>query len=246
MAVQAAVVEHLLGKGRYIFGFGSGFPRPLFCDERGLGFDDRHERLQESIDFILKAWREKEPFDWDGKHWKSKGALALPKPLSDPYPQMAVASDKEATLKFAAEHGAIMLASFLETAEGIKPKTDMYEAFGKAAGVDNPRQHISASRVIFVADSEQEAKDLMRPAVTFEVTVQAERGFLKMLKNVYGVEIPNDETAIDALAEVGFYILGDPESVAEKITDHFEAIGGFGTLQLIAGKDWATREDRAR
>src|SRR5580698_4569037 len=35
-AIQAAVTDHVIGGGRYIFGFGSGFPSPLFANERGL------------------------------------------------------------------------------------------------------------------------------------------------------------------------------------------------------------------
>ncbi|MDE0796424.1 MAG: LLM class flavin-dependent oxidoreductase [Alphaproteobacteria bacterium] len=32
VAIQASVTEHLLGQGRFIFGFGLGFPSPLFCE----------------------------------------------------------------------------------------------------------------------------------------------------------------------------------------------------------------------
>ncbi len=35
-AIQAAVTDHVVGGGRFIFGFGSGFPNPLFAGERGL------------------------------------------------------------------------------------------------------------------------------------------------------------------------------------------------------------------
>ena len=49
VAIQAAVTDHLLGQGRYIFGFGTGFAAPLFSQERGLSFEDRHERLAESL-----------------------------------------------------------------------------------------------------------------------------------------------------------------------------------------------------
>ena len=45
VAIQAAVTDHLLG-GRYIFGFGSGFPLPLFSEERGLTYEDRHAPLR--------------------------------------------------------------------------------------------------------------------------------------------------------------------------------------------------------
>ena len=49
-AIQTAVTDHVVGGGRFIFGFGSGFPNPLFAGERGLSHDDRHGRMQESLD----------------------------------------------------------------------------------------------------------------------------------------------------------------------------------------------------
>ena len=54
-AIQAAVTDHVVGGGRFIFGFGSGFPNPLFANERGLSHEDRHARLRESLDLILNA-----------------------------------------------------------------------------------------------------------------------------------------------------------------------------------------------
>ena len=43
----------------------------------------------------------------------------------------------------------------------------------------------------------------------------------------------------------GFYCLGDPDTVARQLREFYEAAGGFGTLLIVAGKDWATREKRA-
>src|SRR5439155_4646814 len=79
-AIQAAVTDHVTG-GRYMFGFGSGFPSPLFSEERGLPYDQRHPRLMEALDLILRCWSAKEPFDWDGAHWQAKAVTALPRPL---------------------------------------------------------------------------------------------------------------------------------------------------------------------
>lgn len=85
----------------------------------------------------------------------------------------------------------------------------------------------------------------MRDAVAYEVSVQAQRGFLKMLKDVFGLDVPNDRTAIEALVESGFYVVGEPDEVASQIKDFWEAAGGFGTFLTVCGKDWATREKRA-
>ena len=96
------MADHVIGGGRYIFGFGSGFPSPQFANERGLTYEDRHERLRESLDLILKCWTAKEPFDWDGKHWSGKGIVATPQPLHPPHMPMATATDTPAMIDIAA------------------------------------------------------------------------------------------------------------------------------------------------
>ena len=97
--------DHVIGGGRFIFGFGSGFPSPLFSDERGLSYADRHERLRESLDLILKCWTAQEPFDWDGKHWQGKGIVATPQPLHAPHMPMATATDTAAMIDLAGARG---------------------------------------------------------------------------------------------------------------------------------------------
>jgi hypothetical protein len=56
--------------------------------------------------------------------------------------------------------------------------------------------------------------------------------------------VPNDERAIDALVEAGIYMVGDPATVTKQLKDFYTASGGFGTLLIVAGKAWATREKR--
>jgi limonene 1,2-monooxygenase len=244
VAIQAAIAHHLIGGNRYIFGFGSGFPTPLFTDERGLTYEDRHERLNESLDFILKCWSQAEPFDWNGKHWRAKGVVALPKP--DALPQMASATDSDAMLKRMAENGWTLVTAFLEPDARVKNKADKYVALARAPGRANARRNVVASRIVWVANSRRQAIEEMRAHVAFEVSVQAQRGFLRMLKTVLGVDVPNGPHAIEALAESGFYMLGEPDEIAEQIKRFYDAAGGFGTFLMVAGKDWATRARRDR
>jgi alkanesulfonate monooxygenase SsuD/methylene tetrahydromethanopterin reductase-like flavin-dependent oxidoreductase (luciferase family) len=46
----------------------------------------------------------------------------------------------------------------------------------------------------------------------------------------------------DQLAEAGIYYLGDPDTVAKQLREFYEATGGFGTLLIVTGKKWGTRE----
>ncbi len=246
VAIQTAVTEHLLGEGRFIFGFGSGFPSPLFSAERGMTYEDRHARLAESLELIQKCWSATEPFDWDGKYWKGKGIVALPQPLSKPHMPMATATASEGMTKMAAERGYIMLSAFLEPAHLIREKNMKYARYALAAGRKSPLETTSVARLIYIADSKRDAIEELRASVAFETSVQAQRGFLKMLKAMFNFDLVPDHTAIDQLVEAGMYIIGDVDSVTEQLTDFYNQAGGFGTMMMVTGKDWATREKRSR
>ena len=244
VAVQAATTDQLL-KGRYIFGYGTGFPSPLFSVERGLTHEDRHARLSESLDLILQCWSKVEPFDWDGTHWKGKGIVSLPKPYSTPHMPIATATDTDAMIKIAAERGYILLSAQLEPPTRIRKKSQVYSRYALAAGRERPLESITVARLVYISDSKQQALDDLRAAVAFEVGVQAERGFLSMLKDAYNVELLPNKTAIDQLVEAGLYLVGDPDSVTKNLKAFYEDAGGFGTLLIVTGKDWASREKRA-
>jgi alkanesulfonate monooxygenase SsuD/methylene tetrahydromethanopterin reductase-like flavin-dependent oxidoreductase (luciferase family) len=54
------------------------------------------------------------------------------------------------------------------------------------------------------------------------------------------------DLTFDRFIDSGFFICGDPDTVYEGIKRFYDDVGGFGTLLLITGKDWATREQRTR
>jgi limonene 1,2-monooxygenase len=244
-AVQATVTDHMLGKDRFIFGYGPGFANPLFCDERGLSFDDRHQRMQESLDFVLKCWESEQPFDWEGKYWQGRNVLALPRPASARIP-IATATVTEASVVRAAERGHILLSAHFDSAEAIRIRSNLYQKHARAAGHADPLRNIAVSRIIYIADSKAQAIEDMREAVTFEVSVQAQRGFLKMMKQVYGLDLPNDSTAIEHLVQAGIYVVGNPDEVAAQLAKFVDDCGGLGTLLMVTGKDWGNREKRLR
>ena len=242
VAVQAAVTQHLVGKDRYIFGFGTGFANPAFSNSRGLAFDDRFERMMESLDLIEKCWNEEQPFDWHGKHWRGTHILAIPKPAQNM--QMAIASDSRELVKIAAERGYIILSAFIESPAKVRSRSKEYFEALRRAGKDVDASNVTVSRIVYISDSRQQAIEEMRSAVAFEVSIQADRGFLRMLKDRFGLDIPNDERAIDHLVDSGLYIVGTSGEVIDQLKRFYLDCGGFGTLLLVTGKDWATQEKR--
>jgi limonene 1,2-monooxygenase len=241
-AIQAAVTDHVIGGGRFIFGFGSGFPNPLFAGERGLSHADRHERLRESLDLILKCWTSPEPFDWDGKYWKGKGIVATPQPLIAPHMPMATATDTESMIDLAGARGYTQLFAQLEPAGSIRKKGDRYARAAKAAGHSMPLNYLTVARYVYIADSRREAMDDLRADINEELGYQMKRGLIRLIKSNYDIGLTGDEVSFDQLAEAGIYCLGDPDTVARQLREFYDASGGFGTLLIVTGKKWATRE----
>ncbi len=241
-AIQAAVTDHVVGGGRFIFGYGSGFPNPLFAGERGLTHEDRHERLREALDLILKCWSAQEPFDWSGKHWRGKNIVATPQPLNAPHIPMATATDTESMIDLAGARGYTQLMAQLEPAGAIRRKGDRYARAAKAAGHGAPLKNVTVARYVWLAESRREAMDDLRADINYELGFQMKRGLIRLIKSNYDLGIKGNEVTFDQLAEAGIYYIGDPDTVAKQLREFYEAAGGFGTLLIVTGKKWATRE----
>jgi limonene 1,2-monooxygenase len=243
-AQLAAVTDHLTG-GRYMFGFGSGFPNPLFCEERGLAYDDRYPRMLEALELIQKCWSDHSVFDWEGRYWQAKAVTALPKPLQQPLP-IAVATLTDDTIALAGQRGYTMLLAGYDTPATLRTKADKYARAALAAGRSRPLESLSVACFVYVADSLQQAMDDLRPAVNYELGYQKARGLLKWVLMPYQLPRPVEDITFDDLVELGVYHVGDPDTVHAKLRRFYDESGGFGTLLLFAGKDWATRAKRER
>jgi alkanesulfonate monooxygenase SsuD/methylene tetrahydromethanopterin reductase-like flavin-dependent oxidoreductase (luciferase family) len=159
---------------------------------------------------------------------------------------MATATDTPAMIDLAGARGYTLLSAQLEPAAFLRRKADRYARAAKAAGRAQPLGNITAARYVYLADSRREAVDDLRADITYELGFQTKRGLIKMLRSNYDLQFKGDEVSFDQLAEAGFYCLGDPDTVARQLREFYEAAGGFGTLLIVAGKDWATREKRRR
>jgi alkanesulfonate monooxygenase SsuD/methylene tetrahydromethanopterin reductase-like flavin-dependent oxidoreductase (luciferase family) len=159
---------------------------------------------------------------------------------------IATATDTAAMVELAASRGYTLLSAQLEPAQFLRKKADRYAHAAIAAGHTTPRANITVARYVYLADSRKQAMDDLRDAVNYELGFQKARGLIKILKTNYDLPIVGDELSFDQLVEAGVYFLGDPDTVADQLREFYDAAGGFGTLLIVAGKDWATREKRAR
>ncbi len=173
VATDVAVCDHLTG-GRYLAGFGLGIGTGN--GQRGELPGDRRVMMNEAIDLILKCWSSPEPFDWDGDIWQGKNWHIIPRPLTQPRPEVGIAcSRSEGTLAMAAEKGFLPLMSWNPSTDQIKQMIEMYMDGGNDA-MPPRRSRARVARVVYVAESDEQAyKDLENVDIGIPLRTRAPR-----------------------------------------------------------------------
>ena len=241
VAMDAAMADQLT-RGRYMFGFGSGDPAIEGMTQRGLGPKDPEllrARMREALDLILRCWDADEPFDYEGAFWQGKGIHPTVKPYQSPHMPIGVAATRSGgTAELAGRHGFFPIFSQYDEPEHIHDLSEAFVAGCRAAGREPHRTDIRACRSVWVSDTTEQAKEELRPSMA---------PYVAALRPILGRRLGPDVTLDwDWMVDSGFYFVGDPDRVAQLIMRHYEASGGFGTLLLITGKDYGTREQRER
>lgn len=86
LARRAVTLDHL-SQGRFILGVGTG-GWALEYDNLGIPFKQRAGRLDETIDILKKLWTADGEIDYEGRYYKLKGVVCLPKPIQKPHPKI--------------------------------------------------------------------------------------------------------------------------------------------------------------
>jgi alkanesulfonate monooxygenase SsuD/methylene tetrahydromethanopterin reductase-like flavin-dependent oxidoreductase (luciferase family) len=248
VAIEAAMVDQLT-RGRYMFGFGTGGPADDGINQRGLGQDtpaERRARMLESLELIRRCWTENEPFEFRGRYWQGKDIIISPKPYQKPHPPLAIASAQSLeTIEWAAREGFIPLLSQYDDPAWVRTKADAFDAAAAAAGQPFTRKSFRVCRFAYVSDSVHAAKEELREDMTAMV-----RRHQQMFPHHFTHHLPPsgrvEDVTYDWLVDSGAYYVGDPDTVYQYLRTFYDETGGFGTLLLLMGKDWGTREQRDR
>ncbi len=211
LAEDAAVVDVISG-GRLRLGLGLGYRAEEFA-----GFDiPRNQRLGrtlETIEILKRAWSG-ERFDFHGKYFHLHGVRVLPAPVSKPYPEL---------LWGAGARKAIQRAARLDLSfacVGGHKEVGIYIDALLAAGKDPARYSIVNSRVIYVAESQDQAWRDTRDALMYQAELYGQ--WLRAAQALSGgkgdVLIRPDPERLQRTS-----ILGPPAYIRERLGEILES-----------------------
>jgi F420-dependent oxidoreductase-like protein len=135
LAKMAATLD-VISNGRLEFGIGAGVARNEH-EAYGITFPKPHariDRMKEAVEIIKKLWTE-ETASYEGKYYRTNGAVCEPKPVQKPHPPITIGgSGEKLTLKVTAQHADRYDWGYMPSLELYRHKLDVLERYCKAVG----------------------------------------------------------------------------------------------------------------
>jgi limonene 1,2-monooxygenase len=228
VALDRMILLDHLTRGRTSFGLGVGGGIPSDLTVFGLTPERAGERMQESLDVILRLLEGSEPVTAETEWFTLQEAVLQMRPYSQPHMPFAVASaDPRNVALMGRLGGKVLLGGTPERVEQVFADLQRGAA---VMGQEASRDQIRLSYMMHLDQSHEKAVSAFREGAIrehyeFQVAVNGR---------------PEPEDGPDAWYEsyLKRNIIGSPEHAIEKISQIEETAGGFGGIIFMA-REWA-------
>jgi probable LLM family oxidoreductase len=206
--------EIVAGRGSFTESF------PLF----GLALEDYDSLFAEKLDLLIKI-RNNPRVRWSGKHRAAlNGEGIYPRPLQNPLPiWVGVGGTPQSFVRAGTLGLPLMVAIIGGEPHRFRPLIDLYREAGLRAGHAPEKLKVGLHSIGFVGDTTQQAADDFFPGYAHAFTeIGKERGWP-----------PTTRAQFDATrGPKAALLIGDAETVAQKILYINEALGGIVRLNF--------------
>jgi probable LLM family oxidoreductase len=212
------------GRAEIVAGRGSSIEAfPLF----GFDLNDYDALFSEKLDLLLKI-RENIHVHWKGKHRPPlTGQAVYPRPLQNPLPiWVGVGGTPESFVRAGTLGLPLMVAIIGGEFKRFRPLIDLYREAGRRAGHSAEKLVVGLHAIGFVGDTTQQAADDFYPGYAHTFTeIGKERGWPKVSRGQF-----------DAVrGPTGALLIGDAETVTEKLQYVNEVLGGLSRITFQMG-----------
>jgi probable F420-dependent oxidoreductase len=224
VAEDAATID-IISNGRFDLGVGQGYAPGEFA-AYGVNRKTRAGRLEEGIEVIRGAWT-KDDFSYEGKHYKVKNILLMPRPVQSPHPPLWIGAGAPKAIERAGRMGC----NFMGLANPDAQKT--YDDALRKAG-RNPKDFSAAQlHFTYVGRTTDEAwaqsQDHLHYMITWYTRWLAEAN--DFLGAGQPPQVPEASKLRDSQSMFPL-LVGSPDEVASKLNHSF---GKVRTTHLVLG-----------
>jgi len=193
----------------------------------GFDLDDYDALFSEKLELLLKI-RENTHVHWTGNYRAQlTGQAVYPRPLQDPLPIWVGVGGTPASFVRAGTHGLpLMVAIIGGEPERFRPLIDLCREAGRRAGHSLEKLTVGLHTIGFLGDTPEQAAEDFYPGYAHTFTeIGKERGWP-----------PATRLQFDALrGPTGALLIGDAETVAEKVLYMNKVLGGLSRITFQMG-----------
>jgi alkanesulfonate monooxygenase SsuD/methylene tetrahydromethanopterin reductase-like flavin-dependent oxidoreductase (luciferase family) len=217
VAKSAATIDHITG-GRAALNIVAG-SRDIAFGQFGQELensDTRYEHATEFMEVLQRFWSERDEFDHDGRFYKVKAGVSLPKPVQAPHPPIMNAGVSDRGKEFISRYADLAFTHFKEDPSTWPAHIDSYRQIGRQRGRD---LQVWTHCYVVLRDTEQEAQDYLR----YYSETHADKRWVDAWIGEISQNAPklSDQQALRVMrnwaAGGGLAMVGTPAMVAERL-----------------------------
>jgi luciferase family oxidoreductase group 1 len=217
VAEELAFLDNL-SAGRLEVGVGRGY-RPRELDGFGVKLAETRSITNEALEVIRQAWTLDE-VDFHGAHFDIDRVPVRPKPVQRPHPRVYLGSLSPETFPLVGQLGVnLLFTPTFRAEEDIPAQVAQYRTAVREHGDDPANRRIGALRMVYVADTNERAREEFGTAwERFHMVTQAQNALRPGEISAEETEKYRRATGnVDEAASRGSILAGDPDYVIAKL-----------------------------
>jgi alkanesulfonate monooxygenase SsuD/methylene tetrahydromethanopterin reductase-like flavin-dependent oxidoreductase (luciferase family) len=237
VAEEIAMLD-LMSGGRIDSGFVRGIGWEYFG--HSINPTKSRSRFNEAHDLIIKAWTSPEIFSWYGENYEYRYVNIWPRPTQAPHPPIFIpGAGSTETMKFCAERRYTYMSVYAPT-RIVRRWFDGYRQAAADLGYVADPEKIAFSVPIYVADTDEKAHEEGRRAVEWlyhkglkqSAEMVTPPGYMSpgSLRGVLASGLRAGGSSYEDLLANGQAVVGSPASVAKRLGELYDDLGGFGQI----------------
>jgi len=207
--------EIIVGRGSFIESY------PLF----GFDLEDYNALFTEKLELLLKI-RDHTQVHWSGKHRAAlTGQGVYPRPIQDSLPiRVGVGGTPESFARAGRLGLPLVVAIIGGEPRRFRPLIDYYRESARQAGHTGNNLEVGIHSIGFIADTSAQAVDDFYPSYAELFNrIGKERGWPPITRAQFEA----------SRGPTGALLVGDPESIAEKIVYEHKVLGGISQITIL-------------
>ena len=118
--------------------------------------DEAHDRFEECLAVMLKAWTSDSPWSYKGKYWEYDQVVVEPSSAQKPHPQLWMGAGSHKSIKQVAQLGFNMLLGQFDSFELIAEEVALFKSEVESLGQNFDPKSVAVARSVNIISSDEE------------------------------------------------------------------------------------------